>query len=102
MALEVGSRLGHYQIAALISQGGTGQIYRARLATSVSCLSGLARERPFKRQTRTSIRPGNYRGHFESYTSEIAAYELDKFLDLGMIPPTVEKRIGADVGAAAM
>ena len=48
------------------------------------------------------IRPGNYNGHFESYTSEIAAYELDKFLELGLTPPTVEKRIGQDVGAAVM
>ena len=29
MALEVGSRLGHYQVAALISEGGMGQVYRA-------------------------------------------------------------------------
>ena len=48
------------------------------------------------------IRPGTYQGHWESYTSEIAAYELDKLLGLGMIPPTVEKRISGDVGAAVM
>ena len=29
MALEVGSRLGHYQVAALIGEGGMGQVYRA-------------------------------------------------------------------------
>ena len=48
------------------------------------------------------IRPGNYHGHWESYESEIAAYELDKLLGLGMVPPTVEKRIAGDVGAAVM
>ena len=48
------------------------------------------------------IRPGNYRGHRESYLSEIAAYELDKLLELGITPPTVEKRIERDVGAAVM
>ena len=48
------------------------------------------------------IRPGNYRGHFESYESEIAAYEFDKLLGLGMIPPTVQRRISGDVGAAVM
>ena len=48
------------------------------------------------------IRPGNYQGSFESYESEIAAYELDKLLGLGMVPPTVEKRIAGDVGAAIM
>ena len=48
------------------------------------------------------IRPGNYLGSWESYESEIAAYELDKLLGLGMVPPTVEKRIANTVGAAVM
>ena len=48
------------------------------------------------------IRPGNYLGSWESYESEIAAYELDKLLGLGMVPPTVEKRIANSVGAAVM
>ena len=48
------------------------------------------------------IRPGNYNGYWESYESEIAAYELDRLLGLGMVPPTVEKRIAGDVGAAVM
>lgn len=48
------------------------------------------------------IRPGNYNGHWESYESEIAGYGLDKLLELGMVPPTVEKRIGRNVGAAIM
>ena len=48
------------------------------------------------------LRPGNLRGYRESYLSEIAAYELDKLLELGMIPPTVEKRIAGEVGAAVM
>ena len=30
MALEVGSRLGHYDVTALIGEGGMGQVYRAR------------------------------------------------------------------------
>ena len=48
------------------------------------------------------LRPGRYIGAWESYLSEIAAYELDKLLELGMIPPTVEKRVDGDVGAAVM
>ena len=48
------------------------------------------------------IRPGRYTGYWESYKSEIAAYELDKFFGLGMIPPTVEKRVNGELGAAVM
>ncbi len=29
MALEIGSRLGHYEVTALIGEGGMGQVYRA-------------------------------------------------------------------------
>lgn len=48
------------------------------------------------------IRPGRYNGFWESYKSEIAAYELDKLLGLDMVPPTVEKRVRGDLGAAVM
>ncbi|MDH4064042.1 MAG: hypothetical protein OEW19_06555 [Acidobacteriota bacterium] len=46
--------------------------------------------------------PGMRNGYFESYRSEIAAYELDKILDLHMIPPTVERRLKGEVGAAIL
>jgi hypothetical protein len=46
--------------------------------------------------------PGRTSGYWESYKSEIAAYELDKVLGLNMIPPTVEKRVKGDLGAAVM
>jgi hypothetical protein len=48
------------------------------------------------------IRPGRYSGYWESYKSEIAAYELDKLLLLNMIPPTVERRVKGELGAAVM
>jgi hypothetical protein len=48
------------------------------------------------------IRPGRQSGFWESYKSEIAAYELDKLLGLGMIPPTVEKDVKGVTGAAVM
>ncbi|MBI3492846.1 MAG: hypothetical protein HY047_13875 [Acidobacteria bacterium] len=49
-----------------------------------------------------AIKPGMYSGFHESYLSEIAGYEMDKFLDLGMVPPTVEREIKGAVGAAVM
>ena len=48
------------------------------------------------------IKPGTYQGFWESYKAEIAAYELDKLLNLNMVPVTVEKRVGGDLGAAVM
>ena len=62
----------------------------------------LAPGGPVDRIAFKPIRRGNYSGYRESYESEIAAYELDQLLGLGMVPPTVEKRIGRDVGAAVM
>ncbi len=57
---------------------------------------------PVDRISFKPLSPGIYRGYWESYKNEIAAYELDKLLDLGMTPPTVEKRVNGDLGAAAM
>jgi hypothetical protein len=48
------------------------------------------------------ITPGIYRGYWESYKSEVAAYELDKLLDLQMVPPAVERRYRGRLGAAIM
>ena len=48
------------------------------------------------------IPPGRYTGYWESYKSEIAAYELDKMLGLNMVPPTVEKEHRGERGAAIM
>ncbi len=46
--------------------------------------------------------PGNLSGSWESYKSEIAAYELDKRLELGMVPVAVEKRWKHERGAAIL
>jgi hypothetical protein len=46
--------------------------------------------------------PGRPKGFFESYKSEIAAYELDKLLGLEMVPVVVEKKIKWETGAAIM
>ena len=49
-----------------------------------------------------AIPPARYSGYWESYLSEIAAYELDKLLQLNMVPPTVEREYKGDKGAAVM
>jgi hypothetical protein len=46
------------------------------------------------------LRPGLQKGYWESYKAEIAAYELDKLLGMHMVPPTVERRIDQELGAA--
>lgn len=39
------------------------------------------------------LKPKLEHGYWESYKSEIAAYEMDRILDLDMVPPTVERRV---------
>jgi len=46
--------------------------------------------------------PGRRGGYWESYKSEIAAYELDKRLALNMVPPVVEREVNGERGAAVM
>jgi hypothetical protein len=58
---------------------------------------GLAGSVVFK-----TMSPRQSRGYFESYKSEIAAYRLDRLLGLGMVPPTVERRVRDQVGSAQL
>jgi hypothetical protein len=44
--------------------------------------------------------PGRQSGYWESYQSEIAAYELDRLLGLDMVPVTVERQVDGK-GASA-
>jgi hypothetical protein len=53
---------------------------------------GLARSAVVK-----DIPPGVRGGFWDSYKSEIAAYELDRLLGLEMVPPTVERRVGRNL-----
>jgi hypothetical protein len=48
------------------------------------------------------VPPGRPSGFWESYKSEIAAYEMDKLLGLDMVPPTVERKVKNYTGAAVM
>lgn len=38
----------------------------------------------------------------DSYKYEIASYELDKLLDLGIVPPAVERRIDGETGSLSL
>ena len=44
--------------------------------------------------------PGYNKGYMESYKSEIAAYKLDRMLELHMVPPITERSIQGKNGAA--
>lgn len=45
---------------------------------------------------------GRMKGFLENWRWEIAAYQLDKYLDLNMVPPTVEKRFKGDRGSCQL
>ena len=57
---------------------------------------------PFTEMAWKVLTPGMYNGYYESYKTEIAAYEMDKLLELNMVPPTVERTIAGQTGAAVM
>ena len=42
---------------------------------------------------------GFQQGFRDSYKNEVAAYEMDKLLDLGLVPPTVEREIDGKRGS---
>jgi hypothetical protein len=49
-----------------------------------------------------ALMPSRSSGFWESYKSEIAAYELDKVLGMGMVPPTVERKLKGETGSAQL
>jgi hypothetical protein len=57
---------------------------------------------PVARMAWKPLPPGIYRGFFTSYKTEIAAYELDRLLKLDMVPPTVERQLQGNTGAATL
>ena len=49
-----------------------------------------------------NLKPGKLDGFWESYKSEIAAYKLDRLLELDMVPPTVERRVDGEFVSAQL
>ena len=54
---------------------------------------------PIRSAAWKQLMPGRRKGYWESYKAEIAAYELDKLLEMHMVPPTVQRRIEGELGA---
>ncbi len=48
------------------------------------------------------LAPGVHGGFWDSYKSEIAAYEMDRLLGLDMVPVTVERRVGSELASVQL
>jgi hypothetical protein len=48
------------------------------------------------------VPPGRREGYWESYKSEIAAYKLDRLLELDMVPPTVERHVDGEYASVQL
>jgi hypothetical protein len=57
---------------------------------------------PVRRFAWKALPPQRRSGYMESYKAEIAAYQLDRLLDLGMVPPAVERTVEGKIGAAIL
>jgi len=55
---------------------------------------GLVRRAAWK-----PLAPGYRKGFRESYKAEIAAYKLDRMLELNMVPPVIERKMSRITGA---
>jgi hypothetical protein len=62
----------------------------------------LAAGSPVARFAWKALPPQRRAGYNESYKAEIAAYHLDRLLEMHMVPPVVERRVDGRVGAAVM
>ena len=62
----------------------------------------LAAGSPVARFAWKALPPQRRAGYSESYKAEIAAYQLDRLLEMHMVPPVVERRVDGRVGAAVM
>ena len=56
----------------------------------------------FKRGVTTFEQGGVLVDFSDSWKHEVAAYELDKLLGLGLVPPTVERKLGRTTGSLQM
>ena len=54
---------------------------------------------PVARMAWRPLPPGVHGGFRESYKAEIAAYELDKLLEMEMVPPSVERQLAGTAAA---
>lgn len=57
---------------------------------------------PVARFAWKQLPPGRRNGFMENYKAEIAAYQLDRLLDLHMVPPVVERTVDGKIGAAVL
>jgi hypothetical protein len=95
--------LGHEAaIEAALTSGAVGKLEAVPIGVTKPQRGYLPDGGPVRRFAWKALPPQRRSGYMESYKAEIAAYQLDRLLDLGMVPPAVERTVEGRIGAAIL
>jgi hypothetical protein len=93
--------LGHEAaIEAALTSGAVGKLEAVPIGVTKPQRGYLPDGGPVRRFAWKALPPQRRSGYMESYKAEIAAYKLDRMLDLHMVPPIAERKIDDKTGAA--
>jgi hypothetical protein len=90
------------EIEAALTSGAVSKLESVPIGVTKPQRGYLPDGGPAKRFAWKALPPQRRSGYMESYKAEIAAYHLDRLLDLGMVPPAVERTLEGKLGAAIL
>jgi hypothetical protein len=90
------------EIEAALTSGAVSKLEAVPIGVTKPQRGYLPEGGPARRFAWKALPPQRRGGYMESYKAEIAAYHLDRLLDLGMVPPAVERTVEGKIGAAIL